>query len=66
MATLQRLGVTNLMMLTGDQRAIAERVAGQVGITNVRADLLPKDKIAALKNVPANLHPVFHGRGWGQ
>ena len=59
MATLQRLGVTNLMMLTGDQRAIAERVAGQVGIANVRADLLPKDKIAALKNVPANLHPVF-------
>ncbi len=59
MTTLQNLGVTNLMMLTGDQRAIAERVASQVGITNVKADLLPKDKIAALKGVPTNLHPVF-------
>lgn len=59
MTTLQRLGVTNLMMLTGDQRAIAEQVASQVGITNVKADLLPKDKIAALKGVPTNLHPVF-------
>ncbi|WP_288659057.1 heavy metal translocating P-type ATPase [uncultured Limosilactobacillus sp.] len=59
MATLRKLGVTNLMMLTGDQRAIAERIASQVGITNVKADLLPQDKIAALRNVPANLHPVF-------
>lgn len=59
MATLRKLGVTNLMMLTGDQRAIAERIANQVGITNVKADLLPQDKIAALRNVPANLHPVF-------
>ena len=59
MATLRKLGVTNLMMLTGDQRAIADRVASQVGVTNVKADLLPQDKIAALKNVPAKLHPVF-------
>ena len=59
MATLRKLGVTNLMMLTGDQRAIADRIASQVGVTNVKADLLPQDKITALKNVPANLHPVF-------
>ena len=59
MAKLKELGVTNLMMLTGDQRAIAERVAKQVGITDVRADLLPKDKIAALKSVPQDLHPDF-------
>lgn len=59
MTKLKELGVTNLMMLTGDQRAIAERVAKQVGITDVRADLLPKDKIAALKSVPQDLHPDF-------
>lgn len=59
MTTLRKLGVTNLMMLTGDQRAIADRIASQVGITTVKADLLPQDKIAALKNVPAKLHPVF-------
>lgn len=59
MTTLRQLGVTNLMMLTGDQQAIAQRVADKVGITNVKADLLPKDKIAALKSIPANRHPVF-------
>lgn len=59
MATLRQLGITNLMMLTGDQRAIADRVANQVGVSTVKADLLPQDKIAALKSIPANLHPVF-------
>lgn len=59
MTTLRKLGVTNLVMLTGDQRAIADQVAKQVGITNIAADLLPQDKIAALKNIPATLHPVF-------
>ena len=58
-ARLKHLGVTNLMMLTGDQRAIAQQVAKKVGITAVKADLLPKDKIAALKAVPDDRHPLF-------
>ena len=59
MATLQKLGVSHLMMLTGDQKAIATKVANQTGLTDVQADLLPQDKIAALKAVPHNDHPVF-------
>lgn len=59
MATLKELGVNNLVMLTGDQRAIAQQVAKVVGITNVKADLLPEDKIAALKTIPHDLHPLF-------
>lgn len=58
-ARLKHLGVTNLMMLTGDQRAIAQQVAKKVGITAVKADLLPEDKIAALKAVPDDRHPLF-------
>lgn len=58
-ARLKLLGVTNLMMLTGDQRAIAQQVAKKVGITAVKADLLPEDKIAALKAVPDDRHPLF-------
>ena len=46
-------------MLTGDQKAIATKVANQTGLTNVQADLLPQDKIAALKAVPHSDHPVF-------
>lgn len=59
METLKRHGVDNLMMLTGDQAAIADQIAEEVGITMVKSDLLPQDKIAALKAVPADKHPVF-------
>lgn len=59
MTTLQKLGVSHLMMLTGDQKAIATKVANQTGLTDVQADLLPQDKIAALKVVPHSDHPVF-------
>lgn len=59
MTTLKELGVSNLIMLTGDQQAIAQNIAKMVGITTVRANLLPQDKIAALQSVPHDLHPVF-------
>lgn len=59
MTTLQKLGVSHLMMLTGDQKAIATKVANQTGLTDVQADLLPQNKIAALKVVPHSDHPVF-------
>lgn len=59
MQRLKELGVTNLLMLTGDQAVIADKVAQQVGITQVKADLLPQDKIKALKAIPATEHPVF-------
>ncbi|MCD7124254.1 heavy metal translocating P-type ATPase [Limosilactobacillus caviae] len=59
MQRLKELGVTNLLMLTGDQAVIADKVAQQVGITQVKADLLPQDKIEALKAIPTTEHPVF-------
>ncbi|MBB1122441.1 heavy metal translocating P-type ATPase [Limosilactobacillus albertensis] len=59
MQRLKELGVTNLLMLTGDQAVIADKVAQQVGITQVKADLLPQDKIKALKAIPTTEHPVF-------
>ncbi|WP_251898604.1 heavy metal translocating P-type ATPase [Lactiplantibacillus paraplantarum] len=61
-ATLQALhteGVQNVMMLTGDQQAIADHIAESVGIDTVAADLLPADKIAHLKAVPASERPVI-------
>ncbi|MCW4388232.1 heavy metal translocating P-type ATPase [Limosilactobacillus oris] len=59
MTKLKAAGVTNLIMLTGDQRAIARQVAKAVGISTVKADLLPQDKIAALQSIPQGEHPVF-------
>ena len=34
-----------LVMLTGDQKGVADKVAGQLGITEYYAELLPGDKV---------------------
>ncbi|EEA93991.1 heavy metal translocating P-type ATPase [Pseudovibrio sp. JE062] len=48
---LHNAGVEKLVMLTGDNKATAERVAASVGIDEVRAELLPEDKVAAVEQL---------------
>ncbi|KZK77477.1 putative cadmium-transporting ATPase [Pseudovibrio sp. W64] len=48
---LHKAGVEKLVMLTGDNKATAERVASSVGIDEVRAELLPEDKVAAVEQL---------------
>jgi Cd2+/Zn2+-exporting ATPase len=45
---LARLGVGRTVMLTGDHPRAAAAVAQQLGVTDVRAGLLPQDKLAAI------------------
>ncbi|MEQ8818854.1 MAG: cation-translocating P-type ATPase [Sumerlaeia bacterium] len=44
---LTQLGVQGTL-LTGDRSAVAEHIAGEIGIVAVKAELLPEDKVAAL------------------
>ncbi len=48
---LRSLGVPHLVMLTGDNARVAANVAPFVGVTDVRADLLPEDKMGAIKSL---------------
>ncbi|MFC9486025.1 heavy metal translocating P-type ATPase [Streptomyces hydrogenans] len=48
-AALTRLTGRAPVLLTGDNERAARRVAGRVGITDVRAGLLPEEKVAAVR-----------------
>src|SRR5690606_8140861 len=48
LAALREEGVERLVMLTGDRREVAERIAVELGIDEVRAELLPDDKSAVI------------------
>ena len=59
--TLQRLqsqGVERLVMLTGDHQQVAEKIAAQIGVTDVRAGLLPGQKLAAIQDLQREFGPV--------
>ena len=53
LAELAGMGIAPLVMLTGDHAATAERIAAEVGLTHVRAGLLPGDKVAAVEELRA-------------
>ncbi|WP_290078795.1 heavy metal translocating P-type ATPase [Lactobacillus taiwanensis] len=57
---LRRQGIKQIMMLTGDRRAVADKVAKEAGIkeSEVHADLLPAQKIRAIRDVKPDLRPV--------
>jgi cation-transporting P-type ATPase J len=52
-AAVTRLTGAAPVLLTGDNRATAEHLARQVGITDIRAGLLPDDKVTAVRELAA-------------
>jgi Cd2+/Zn2+-exporting ATPase len=45
---LKSAGIEHLIMLTGDNRPTAEAIAAKAGVDEVRAELLPEDKVSAV------------------
>jgi Cd2+/Zn2+-exporting ATPase len=50
---LRALDVSPIVMLTGDNKGVAQAVASEVGVDTFRADLLPEDKVTAIKELVA-------------
>ena len=64
---LKTLGVKKTVMLTGDHEKIGKKVAGQVGVDEYHAELLPADKVThlekLLKTKPAGKTLAYVGDG---
>src|SRR5690606_19619635 len=54
---LGKLGITSIM-LTGDNQATATAIAAQAGIEEARGNLLPEDKLQAVKAMQAKYGPT--------
>lgn len=50
-SALKELGVSRLVMLTGDHQSAALETAKQVGISEVHGELLPQDKVALTQSI---------------
>ncbi len=50
---IKRAGVEKTVMLTGDNRKTAEAVAAELGVDEVRSELMPADKVSAVEELLA-------------
>ena len=52
-AALRKSGVRSIVMLTGDAKSVAEAVAAELGVDEVRSELLPADKVGEVEKLLA-------------
>lgn len=61
---LKKLGVKNLVVLSGDNQGTVDRVAGELGLTEAHGHMLPEDKAAYIEKLQRDGHIVaFVGDG---
>lgn len=62
-ARLRQLGVRRMIMLSGDNQQVASAVAKEVGIDEAMGDLMPDDKVEAIKRLSADDGVAMVGDG---
>ena len=60
---LSSLGVRRMIMISGDHQAAAQAVADQVGLTEAWGDLMPEDKVEAIKRLRTETQVAMVGDG---
>ncbi len=64
LADLRRLGLTRMLLLTGDRMPVAARIAALLGISSVQAGALPHEKLErVLVETKAGFRPLVVGDG---
>ena len=54
LAKLKELGVKKTVMLTGDRRAVAESIGKELGVDEIKSELMPADKVSAVEELLAD------------
>ena len=55
---LTELGISKILMLTGDQAGVAKRIASEINLKDTYTDLRPVDKVDIIKRLDPSAHPV--------
>jgi len=62
LANLRKLGIKHIMMITGDNLPAAKAIAAKLGITDIKAEALPSDKLLTISRI-TDKPVVFVGDG---
>lgn len=60
---LREMGIERMVMISGDHNRVAEAVAKQVGLDEAWGDLMPEDKVKAIKNLRLSAKVAMVGDG---
>lgn len=63
LARLRALGIRRMIMISGDHQKVAEAIARQVGLDEAWGDLMPEDKVLAIKKLRAEAKVAMVGDG---
>ena len=61
--SLRKLGITRMIMISGDNQKVADAIAAQTGIDEAWGDLLPEDKVEAIKRLRDDHQVAMVGDG---
>lgn len=60
---LRKLGIAHIAMLTGDNKGVARNIAGQLGVDQIYAELLPDQKVEIINQLKKNGNVAMVGDG---
>lgn len=63
LARLRAMGIRRMIMISGDHQKVADAIARKVGLDEAWGDLLPQDKVEAIKNLRAETKVAMVGDG---